>query len=495
MMRLSVLIDAAGLPVRQTVGSGDGSIARVVYDSRAAAPDTLFVCINGFTGDGHAYAPRAYAAGCRAFLAETPLDLPEDAAIVYTDDTRRALARVAAAFYGFPANELTVIGITGTKGKTTTALMLTAILSENGMPAGYIGSNGVDFMGNHFDTKNTTPESLDLHYYFDRMRRAGCRAVVLEVSSQALYLDRVYGIPFRAVAFTNLAPDHIGGFEHPTFAHYRDAKKKLFCEYGAKFAVGNADDPATAYMLDGGELLHSSYGVDAGDFRASAITPFCEAGSLGVAFTLTHFGESCRVRLPMPGDFSVYNALCATALAHLFGISISVSAATLAHTFARGRFEIVQTPLEAVFILDYAHNGLSLVSALTTLRAYAPRRLICVLGSVGGRTEGRRAELGEAVSQYADAAILTADNPDFEDPVQICGAIRDAFVREIPTEIIPDRAEAVRYAVSHAAPGDIVLFAGKGHEQYQLVRGGKMPFSERRLIEETATAYALATVE
>ena len=494
-MQLSELIAASGVAVRQQNGTGDENIERVVCDSRAAAPETLFVCIRGFTGDGHAFAARAYAAGCRAFLAEAKLSLPDDAVIVYTNDTRRALAQVSAAFYGFPARDLTVIGITGTKGKTTTALMLAAILSENGMPAGYIGSNGVDFMGNHFDTKNTTPESLELHYYFDRMRSAGCRAVVLEVSSQALYLDRVYGIPFDAVAFTNLAPDHIGGFEHPTFEHYRDSKKKLFTDFGATFAVGNADDPATAYMLDGCSALCSSFGVAAGDFRASEMTPFRAAGELGVEFTLIYFGTRRRVRLPMPGAFSVHNALCAVALAHLFGVSIDDAAATLAHTYVRGRFEIVKTPLDAVFILDYAHNGLSLESALTTLRAYAPHRLVCVLGSVGGRTEGRRAELGKVVSEQADMVILTADNPDFEDPAAICAAIRDAFVREIPTEIIPDRAEAVRYAVEHAGAGDIVLFAGKGHEQYQLVRGGKLPFSERRLIEDAAASLALAKVE
>mgnify|MGYP004654292753 CR=1 FL=1 len=286
-MRPSELIETAGVAVRRMVGDGGENIERVVCDSREAAPETLFVCIRGFTGDGHAYAARAYAAGCRAFLAEAALALPDDAAVVYTDNTRRALAQVSAAFFGFPARDMTVIGITGTKGKTTTALMTAAILSENGIPAGYIGSNGVDFMGNHFDTKNTTPESLELHGYFDRMRRAGCRAVVLEVSSQALYLDRVYGIPFDAVAFTNLAPDHIGGFEHPTFEHYRDSKKKLFTDFGAAFAVGNADDPETAYMLDGCTALCSSFGVAAGDFRASEMTPFRAAGELGVEFTLT----------------------------------------------------------------------------------------------------------------------------------------------------------------------------------------------------------------
>lgn len=490
-MRLGKLIEKSEVAVRAEGAWKSLEVDRIVYDSRAAGENSLFVCIRGFSSDGHAFAERAYEAGCRAFLAEVRLSLPPDAAVLYCDNTRLALAAVSAAFYGFPARDLTVIGITGTKGKTTTALMLAAILNENGIPTGYIGSNGVDFAGNHYETKNTTPESLELQYDFDRMRAAGCRAVVLEVSSQALYLERVHGIRFEAVAFTNLAPDHIGGVEHPTFEHYRDCKKKLFDAYGATFAVGNADDPATAYMLKDCAALCSSYGIGQGDFRAEDITPFCEDGELGVEFTLCHFAERQTVRLPMPGAFSVYNALCAAALAHLFGVGIAQTAAVLARTFVRGRFEVVKTPLPAVFIIDYAHNGFSLERALTTLRAYHPRRLVCVLGSVGGRTVGRRAELGEAVSRFADAAILTADNPDFEDPLAVCAAMREAFVRDIPCETFADRAEAVKFAVETAKRGDIVLFAGKGHEQYQLIRGGKIPFSERKLIENTAAARAL----
>lgn len=494
-MRLDKLIEASGVAVRAAMAWGQSEINQIVYDSRAAGVDTLFVCIRGFSSDGHDFAMRAYEAGCRAFLAEAELSLPDDAVVLYCDNTRTALAEVSAAFYGFPARELTVIGITGTKGKTTTALMLAAILNENGIPTGYIGSNGVDFAGNHCDTKNTTPESLELHYYFDCMREAGCRAVVLEVSSQALYLDRVYGIRFEAVAFTNLAPDHIGGVEHPTFEHYRDCKKKLFDAYGATFAVGNADDSAAEYMFKDCFALRSSFGLESGEFHAEGITPFCADAELGVEFVLCHFAERQTVRLPMPGKFSVYNALCAVALANLLGVGMAESAAALARTFVRGRFEIVKTPLPAVFIIDYAHNGFSLESALTTLRAYRPRRLVCVLGSVGGRTVSRRAELGEVVSRLADMAILTADNPEFEDPIAICSAMREAFARDIPCETFADRAEAVKFAVETAERGDIVLFAGKGHEEYQLIRGGKIPFSERKLIETTATARSLAKVE
>lgn len=489
-MLLSALLRKAKIEYN----GADCEVSRVICDSRVSEPGALFVCITGFASDGHAYAERAYDLGCRAFLAEKPLDLPADAIVVLQENTRKALASVSAAYYDFPAEKLKVIGITGTKGKTTIALMLTSILSQNGIPAGYIGSNGIDFAGNHYDTKNTTPESLDLHYYFDRMVRAGVQAVVIEVSSQALYLDRVYGIPFAATAFTNLAHDHIGGIEHPTFAHYRDAKKKLFTEYNASFAVYNAEDENAAYMLDGCTALLNSFGLCKGDFYATEIEPFLESGVLGVSFTAHAFSECCKIHLQMPGAFSVANALCAIALARRFGVCLAESAAALAHTAAAGRFEVVPTKLPAVFVIDYAHNGFSLTSALATLRAYAPRHLWCVTGSVGGRTKSRRAEIGEAVSRYADIAVLTADNPDFEDPLTIAEEIHAAFVRDIPCACIADRAEAIRYVVERAEDGDIVLFAGKGHEKYQLIRGGNIPFSERKLIEQYAMETAAELV-
>ena len=489
-MRLSALLEKAKIEY----SGADAEITRLICDSRAAAAGALFVCITGFASDGHAYAERAYDLGCRVFLAEKELSLPADALQILHENTRKALAMVSAAYYGFPAEKLQVIGITGTKGKTTVSLMLASILSQNGIPTGYIGSNGIDFAGNHYETKNTTPESLDLHYYFDRMVAAGVQAVVIEVSSQALYLDRVYGIRFAAAAFTNLAHDHIGGVEHPTFAHYRDAKKKLFCDYAPEFVVYNEADANAAYMLDGCTALLNSFGLSSGDFRASAIEPFMADGTLGVAFTAHALTETCRVRLPMPGAFSVENALCAIALAHRLGVRLADSAAALAHTAARGRFEVVPTRLPAVFLIDYAHNGFSLTSALTTLRAYAPKRLWCVTGSVGGRTKSRRKEIGEAVSLHADVAVLTADNPDFEDPMAICEEIRAAFVRDIPCTCIPDRAEALRYVAEHAREGDIVLLAGKGHENYQLIRGGNIPFSERKLLEQYAIEIAAELV-
>lgn len=489
-MRLTALLAKAQIEY----SGADREIGRIVCDSRRADTDTLFVCIAGFTSDGHDFAQRAYAAGCRAFLCARAVDLPSDATVILVENTRRALAAVSAAFYDFPAEKLKVIGITGTKGKTTTALMLASILEKNGISAGYIGSNGISYRGVTRETQNTTPESLELQECFAEMLRAGVQVVALEVSSQALYLDRVHGIPFFATAFTNLAEDHIGGAEHPTFAHYRDCKKSLFSAYNAEYAVFSATDDASAYMREGCKALCSNFGLGKGDLYAVDLQPFMEEGTLGIRFTAHTRSETERITLPMPGAFSVENALCAMALAMTLGVGLSASANALAYTYACGRFEIVRTGLPAVFVIDYAHNGFSLTSALSTLRAYAPQRLWCVTGSVGGRTKGRRRELGEAASRLADIAVLTADNPDSEPPLDICAEIRAAFVRDIPCACFADREEAIRYVVANAAAGDIVLLAGKGHEQYQLVRGAKIPFSERKLIEKYAMEIATELV-
>lgn len=486
-MLLSALLNKAKIEY----DGADCEVTRVICDSREAEEGTLFVCITGFASDGHTYAMRAYELGCRAFVAEKEVELPRDAIVVKQPNTRISLAQLSAAYYDFPADKLKVVGITGTKGKTTTALMLASVLNQNGISAGYIGSNGIDFGGNHFETNNTTPESLELHRVFAEMVDAGVEAVVIEVSSQALYLDRVYGISFFVTAFTNLAPDHIGGVEHPTFEHYRDSKKRLFCEYPSQFVMYNAEDAESMYMLQGCRALCGSFGLTKGDFHASDIEPFMENGVLGVSFNAHAYTSRHRVMLPMPGGFSVENALCTVALAHRFGIGLVQCASALEKAFVSGRFEIVPTKLPAVFVIDYAHNGFSLTSALETLRAYSPRRLWCVVGSVGGRTKGRRAELGSVASKYCDIVVLTADNPDFEDPTAICEEMHAAFERDTQCEIFADREDAIRYVIANVQQNDIVLFAGKGHEQYQLVRGGKLPFSERELIAkyafETAT--------
>ena len=263
-------------------GASDAEIGAITYDSRKAGPGSLFVCLVGAWMDGHTFARSAYDRGCRAFLAEHPLDLPADAAQILTDNTRAALAVIGADFYGNPARELHLIGITGTKGKTTTALLTAAILNEAGLPCAYIGSNGVDIAGEHESTANTTPESLELHRLFRKMVDAGVHHAVLEVSSQALAHHRVDGVPFEAVAFTNLSEDHIGPGEHPDFEDYKNAKRRLFACYDARVMVYNADDPASAYMRAPFRGQQVSFGVRSpADYRAGGLAPFRSATALG----------------------------------------------------------------------------------------------------------------------------------------------------------------------------------------------------------------------
>ena len=467
-------------------GASDAEITAITYDSRKAGPGSLFVCLVGAWMDGHTFARSAYDQGCRAFLAEHPLDLPEDAAQIITRDTRAALAVIGADFYGNPADQLHILGITGTKGKTTTALLTAAILTEAGLPCAYIGSNGVNIAGTHEATANTTPESLELHRLFRKMLDADVHHVVLEVSSQALRHHRVDGIPFEVVAFTNLSEDHIGPGEHPDFEDYKAAKRRLFAEYHARQMVYNADDEASDYMRAdfGGKQV--SFGIDQdADYRAVNLAQYRSETALGIDFTCRHGGEETPVRVMSPGAFSASDALCAIALCGAFGVMPAQAAKTLAHTPVEGRFEVVEGLPGRTFIVDYSHNGLALTSALKTLRAYHPRRLI---GSVGGRTQVRRRELAEAASAWADYSILTSDNPDFEDPLQILRDIDSHMAPDALYTLIPDRAEAIRKAVAMAEEGDIVLFAGKGHENYQLIRGRKVPFVERELIREACRA-------
>lgn len=469
---------------------GDAEIRKIEYDSRKASTGDLFVCLVGAKSDGHNFAERAYDNGCRAFLCERRLKLPEDAVQAICTDTRSALAAAAAAFYGYPADKLHIIGITGTKGKTTTALLTSAILNAAGLNCAYIGSNGVIINSKHTETVNTTPESLELHHYFDIMVNSGVEYAVLEVSSQALGHHRVDGIHFETVAFTNLSEDHIGEGEHPDFEDYKRCKKRLFDEYGAECMVYNADDEAAEFMKSGFSKKTVSFAINRdANFRAVNIEKYRSATALGVSFDCITGKWRTRVSLMSPGEFSVYNGLCAMAICSHFGVSRDFSASVLCRTPVQGRFEIVEGIAGRTFIIDYSHNGISLTSALKTLRSYEPSRIICVFGSVGGRTKGRRRELAQACDAFADIAVVTSDNPDYEPPEEIISEIA-SYIKNIPCYCFTDRQEAIFNAVKMSGDGDIILFAGKGHETYQLVCGQKEPFCEREIIGEACAAVA-----
>lgn len=466
---------------------------RVTERATEADAGSIFVCICGAHADGHDFASAAYDRGCRFFAAERALGLPDDAQVAIVPDTHRALAALACTHEGDPSREVAVVGITGTKGKTTVARLLAHILNRNGVRCGYIGTNGAEFGdGSTEITHNTTPDAVTLQAALRRMVRTGCRAVALEVSSQALKLARVGGTVFDSCLFTNLTPDHIGPSEHPDLADYAACKRELFVRYPTNAVLCNADDPFSATLLAdtaAPSRVTCSMGGSA-NFCAKDVRPFRSETALGSEFLLCcPNAEPTVCRLPLIGNGNVTDALLAVACAVTrFGISPRDAAAVLSDVTVCGRSELVGLSSGALAVIDYAHNGVSLRRLLTELRAYRPARLIVLFGSVGERTKLRRAELGAVAGELADLAILTSDNPGEEDPTAIIRDIAAGMVGHATPHLeIPDRAEAIRTAVSLLRPHDILVLAGKGHERYQLIGRERVPFCERSILLESET--------
>ena len=489
------------------------SIRMLCHHSREAKGGSVFFCLVGKSSDGHTYAASAYRAGCRVFIVEHEVDLPADALQIEVPSAREALADCAAAFYDHPERDLRLIGLTGTKGKTTTAMLIRSLLCAAGIPAGYIGTCGVDFADEHYETANSTPESVDIYRYLAMMRDAGMVACAMEISSQALWMKRVRGLSFDTTLFTNLSPDHIGGVEHPDMTHYRASKQKLFSQYPARTVIVNRDDESAAYMIEDVAAKHPtptviSFSTAEPSEESSVVPPLWTAdnvrtgrldAAVGVYFDCRRDGVSLgEWFLPLPGEFNVQNALGAlTVVCECFGVSPDVACAALETVSVPGRFEALLHPAlpDTAFVIDYAHNGASLAAILDALAAYGPRRLIALFGSVGGRTYERRRELAEAAGPRCDLCILTSDNPACESPADIIRAIDEAFPQgSCPRLLIPDRAEAIRRAVELAEAGDIIVLAGKGHETYQLIGTRKIPFSEKEILAEALEARAGAGI-
>ena len=485
MQTLKTLIQALGISDKE-IPSPEMPIKDVIYDSRKAENGVIFVCITGAVADGHRFAADAYAKGARVFVCEKTLSLPQDAIIFRVENTRRALALLSAAHFDHPEKKLRIIGVTGTKGKSTICEMLRHILCENGISAASIGTVGVRIGNTMTPTGNTTPESYELFRIFAEMVEKDVQYAVIEVSSQGVKLDRIYGIPFFAAVMTNLSEDHIGGAEHPDFEDYKRCKKLLFerCEY----AIFNQDDPYFEEFYAVGNANKHTYSLRS----VLSQVPMIEEQRFGTAFTLMHDEIFTKVFVPFPGEFSIQNALAAITVAKLCGISEEHAASALYSVHVNGRFEIIPTDhTNGIFVIDYAHNGESLSAALRALRKYCQGRLIALFGSVGGRTEIRRKELGIAAAEYADFSILTSDNPDKEPPLDIIADI-EKHMQNAAYTVIADRKEAIEYAVSIAKEGDIVLLAGKGHETYQLINGKKQPFSEKEILLDAASKLPIS---
>ena len=489
MQTLKNLLHAIGVADRD-IPCPQMPISDIVYDSRKAADGVIFVCIVGAVADGHKYARSAYDKGARVFVCEKPIELPSDALVFQVENTRRALASISACIFDHPERKLRVIGVTGTKGKSTICEMIRHILCKNGIPAASIGTVGVRIGDVMTPTGNTTPESYELFRIFAEMVEKGVCYAVIEVSSQGVKLDRIYGIPFFTAIMTNLSEDHIGGAEHPDFDDYKACKKALFsrCEH----AIFNMDDPYFEEFCEAASCEKQTYSLaDDADFSARSVLSTATEKGFGSSFIIRNNGAKTDAFVPFPGAFSVSNALAAVAAATLAGVSLENAAEALSDVCVKGRFELVPTGIRgATFVIDYAHNGESLSAALKALRKYEPKRLICLFGSVGGRTELRRRELGIAASAYADFSVLTSDNPDREPPMDVIADI-ERYMQNVPYVAIPDRKEAIEYVVSHAEEGDIVLLAGKGHETYQLVNGKKEPFCEKDILLAAAEKLLL----
>ena len=491
-MKLEQLLE--GVPFTLVQGSLDTEVQDIIYDSRKAAPGLAFVCIVGTQRDSHEFAADCAAKGVSVLVIQHDIDLSAmpGVTVVKVESSRYAMALMSGNLFGNPSRQMTMIGVTGTKGKTTTTHMIKSVLEAAGKKVGMIGTNGIYFMGRHQETANTTPESYELQKTFRQFLDAGCDVALMEVSSQGLMMDRVAGVHYDVGVFTNLSPDHIGPGEHKTFEEYRSWKGQLFrrCDVG----VVNIDDENTEALLEGHTCKLVTYGrSEKADYRAEGCELLRTHDFLGVAFHVSG-RDNMDVRVNMPGEFSVYNALAALAVGKVLALPDAAIHEGLGKCVVKGRVELVPISKKFTILLDYAHNEVSTESLLTTLRAYHPHRLVVVFGCGGNRSKLRRYGMGETCAKMADFSILTEDNNRFEKIEDILADIRVGMNKGNPDAKfveIPDRLDALHYAVDHAQEGDLIAVIGKGHETYRDREGVKTPFLERELLEEYARQIGL----
>ncbi len=467
------------------ISGPDADISDIVYDSRKVQPGTAFVCLKGCTSDGHRFAKSAVEKGASAIVICDDLDfeVPDSVALVKVVDTRSALAHMSAALFVYPAEELKTIAITGTKGKTTTAAMIAEIFERAGIKTGTIGTLGIVYGGNTYKTDNTTPESYEIQKAMRDMIGAGCKAMVIEASSIGLKHSRLEGITFDAGVFTNFSNDHIGGVEHKDMEEYLFCKSLLFRQ--VRNAAANCDDPVYREVTKNfkGELHTFGFSEQA-QLRAVSEHLLSENGFIGVHFE-TEGAKRLSVDVGVPGIFNVYNALAAISAVSFFDIPDQAIIEGLKAAHVKGRVEPVKVPGGYSLLIDYAHNALSMENVLTTLREYKPRRLITLFGAGGNRPKVRRYEMGESSGRLSDLSVITEDNSRFENVEDIIEDIKTGIHKtDGKYVVVPNRKEAIRYCMLNAEPGDIVVLAGKGHEDYQEIRGVKYHMDERELIRE-----------
>lgn len=462
----------------------DIKLEDIAYNSAKAKEGVAFVALEGMTLDGHKFANDAYDRGSRVFILSKDLELPKDSIKILVKNTRKALAKLSCNFFGNPSKELKVIGITGTKGKTTTSNYIRDIFKEAGYSTGIIGTNGVFYNGIEEETKNTTPESYEIQRILRKMLDSGVKAALLEVSSGGLKMDRVEGIDFDIGVFTNISRDHIGPKEHPNFEDYLYSKSRLFklCRHG----IVNIDDMHGEYIIENSDCPIETFSIkNDSDFKAIDINLSKNIKSLGSSFLCKTRKDEYRYKIATPGIFSIYNALASIAVSNYLGISREIVNDVLEKANVSGRAELLDVVDYASVVLDYAHNEVSLENIIRTLKEYKKNRLICLFGSVGDRSILRRQEMGDIAAKECDISIVTSDNPGFESPEKIIDEIGECF-KGSKSKLIKevDREKAIKLGIELLEKDDIFLIAGKGHEEYQLVEGEKIHFSDREVALE-----------
>lgn len=482
-------------------GDLDKEITSVEYDSRKVTSGSLFVCVKGFTVDGHTFAATAAEQGASAIVVDSVREGFPDGqlksmtdkyglSIVEINDTHKFLSDLCANYYDHPENRIAVYGITGTKGKTTTSFMLREILEQSGRKTGLVGTVCNIISGEKTHSSHTTPESRDLYEMMNKLAESGSGDLVMEVSSQALKLDRVRGIRYRTAAFTNLYEDHIAPNEHPDMEDYISCKLRIFdsCDTGILNLDCSVAERVLAYCKGKTELLTYSIEGNA-DFVARDLRPERRGHVTGTLFTLDSEYYKGDIFVALPGKFNVYNALCAVCTAYTEGIGIDDVKAALAAISVPGRMQPVENSFGVNILVDYAHNAAALESVLNTLKEYTGGRIITVFGCGGNRSRTRRFEMGEVSGNLSDYTVITSDNPRKEEP--------DAIIQDIVTgisktngkyEIEPDRSKAIRLAVDMAEDGDTVLIAGKGHEDYQIFADRTIHFDDCEQAREAVSA-------
>lgn len=480
-MKLLELVE--GMKYQCLQGSMDKEITSLVYDSRKVQKDSVFVCISGAVRDGHDFAGEVVENGASVLIVEKEISVSEEVTVLLVENSRLALAETSAAYFGHPARELITIGLTGTKGKTTATYMVRSILEASGFKTGLIGTIETIIGEEVIPSANTTPESYVVQESFRKMVDNGCKCVVMEVSSQGLMLHRVGGFVFDYGIFTNLEPDHIGPNEHKDLDDYIHCKSLLFSQ--CKQGIFNGDDSHLAEILKGHTCEVETYGFNENaDIRATNVELTDKGGTLGVTYHMSGLLDM-DVEIDIPGKFSVYNSMAAIAICRHFGVSKETILSSLLQIKVKGRVEILPVSSKFTLMIDYAHNAMSLHSLLTTLKEYHPKRLVCLFGCGGNRSRDRRFEMGEVSSKLADLTIVTSDNPRNEEPQAILDDIVTG-VKKADGEYVTiiDRREAIRYAIEHAQEGDVIVLAGKGHEDYQEIQGQKYPMDEREIVAD-----------